>query len=115
VASPEWLKVVQTDPALIAPRPKPAAGLQIADVACIELAERHAGCALLMDDRAAKLEANRRGIVTIGTLSLLFHAGERGMLDFEDALTRLERTTFRASLTLRAHYRQQWENRVRTN
>ncbi len=112
---PAWLRVSEPGPNSRPLSLQSGGELQPADISCIELAQSIAGCTLLMDDRAARQEAVARGVFTLGTLALLFRAGELGLLDFGDALTRLEHTTFRASGTLRTHYRERWQKLQRAN
>jgi predicted nucleic acid-binding protein len=53
--------------------------------------------ALLIDERANRREAARRGLRVIGTLALLDEAAVRGLLDFAPALESLRQTNFRLS------------------
>ena len=53
--------------------------------------------ALLIDDQAGRKEAMRRGLAVAGTLAVLDDADEAGLLKFEDAVARLQGTTFRIS------------------
>jgi predicted nucleic acid-binding protein len=50
---------------------------------------------LIVDDRQGRQAAQRRGISVIGTLGVLRVAGNLGLLDFGNALKRLEGTNFR--------------------
>lgn len=56
--------------------------------------------ALIIDDRAGREEAIRRGIFIIGTLSVLNSAAEKDLLDLPDALNKIQQTSFRASKQL---------------
>ncbi|SRR6266545_1507151 len=49
---------------------------------------------LLVDERAARQDAKRRGVTIVGTLRALDEGAERGLLDFASALSRLRATTF---------------------
>ncbi len=66
----------------------------------ISLAAELPGSALLVDDRKARVEAEVRGILTIGTITILDLADEAGLLDFEIAVQGLRATTFHAEETL---------------
>jgi predicted nucleic acid-binding protein len=50
---------------------------------------------ILIDERAGRREAARRGLRVIGTLAVLDEASQRGLLDFDAAVGRLGRTNFR--------------------
>lgn len=67
----------------------------------IALTEELATDVLLVDDEAARLEAERRKIPVQGTLGILDLAAEHGLLaNFPEALERLRSTNFRASKRL---------------
>lgn len=68
----------------------------------IQLAlERHADM-LLIDEKRGRVEAQRRGLPTTGTLGILIVAGQRGLVDAERAIVQLAgRTNFRISPKLR--------------
>ncbi len=63
----------------------------------IALAEELHADRLIMDDRAARRVATQRNLIVIGTLGVLAEAAERGLVDFSDAVARLQRTTFYVS------------------
>lgn len=63
----------------------------------IALAEELNADALIIDERAGREQAKRRGIFIIGTLGILNSAAEKNLLDFTDALEKLQQTSFRAS------------------
>lgn len=93
-ARPGWLEVRSaqaTDPSL-----KLGAGESDAIALALEL---HAD-ALLLDDRKARREAQRRGLTVTGTLAVLATAARRGLIDLPTAITRLQQTTFRAPAAL---------------
>lgn len=50
---------------------------------------------ILIDERKGTLAAMQRGFQTTGTLGILLSAAQRGLIDLEDAFTRLKATTFR--------------------
>jgi predicted nucleic acid-binding protein len=68
-------------------------------------AEVHADI-VLMDDRAARQEAARRGLRVAGTLSILDDADQAGLIDFEQAVAELQRTSFRLSQPVLAKIRE---------
>ena len=60
----------------------------------IALAEELHADRLVMDDRAARRVAAQRNSTVIGTLGVLAEAAERGLVDFPDAIARLQQTSF---------------------
>ena len=48
-----------------------------------------------MDDRAGVAAARRAGLLVTGTLGVLDLAAERGLINFESAIRKLEHTNFR--------------------
>jgi predicted nucleic acid-binding protein len=50
---------------------------------------------ILMDDRAGVVAARALGFAVVGTLGVLDAAARRGLVDLEEALERLRKTTFR--------------------
>jgi predicted nucleic acid-binding protein len=50
---------------------------------------------LLIDERAGTRVAREKGLWTTGTLGLLDLAAERGLVDFGEAIRKLELTSFR--------------------
>jgi predicted nucleic acid-binding protein len=63
----------------------------------IALAEELKSDVLLVDDWAARREAERRNLAIQGTLGLLGLAAERGLTDLARAIARLRTTNFRVS------------------
>jgi len=59
---------------------------------------------VLMDEMSGRREALRRHLRVTGTVAVLEKAGQRGLLDFRDALQRLEATNFRLSPAIRAEF-----------
>lgn len=91
---PAWLRV-QAPVELLA-----GLDLDAGETEAISLTiELHAAL-LLIDDRKDRRAAAERGVTTVGTLTLLELAAERGDVDLADALDRLARTNFRASRQL---------------
>jgi len=61
---------------------------------------------VVIDDSAGRQEAKRRGLKVAGTLSVLDHADRVGLVDFDQAVTRLKKTTFRVSQAILAEIAQ---------
>ena len=59
---------------------------------------------VLMDEMSGRREALRRHLRVTGTVAVLEKAAQRGLLDFRDALQRLEGTNFRLSPAIRAEF-----------
>lgn len=66
----------------------------------IALFEETNAAALIIDERQGRIEAAKRGIFIIGTLGVLNSAAERDLLNFPEAIAKLQKTSFRASPTL---------------
>jgi predicted nucleic acid-binding protein len=96
VNRPEWLEVRQISMAHDVALEELGAGEREA----IGLAEQLGASAIILDERAARQEAARRGLLVTGTLGVLDKAAERGLLDLGEAFERLRQTTFRASQEL---------------
>jgi predicted nucleic acid-binding protein len=84
---PEWVEVRVPESDL-------GIGLGVGENEAIALAVEIGNSILLVDDRRAKEEAERRDLLTIGTITILDIADERGLLDFELAASRLILTNF---------------------
>jgi predicted nucleic acid-binding protein len=63
----------------------------------IALAEELNADALIIDERAGREQARKRGIFIIGTLGILNSAAEKRLLDLSSTLEKLQQTSFRAS------------------
>jgi predicted nucleic acid-binding protein len=63
----------------------------------IALAEELHADRLIMDDREARRVATKRNLIVMGTLGVLVESCERGLLDFSDAIARLQQTSFYVS------------------
>lgn len=90
---PEWVRVQDPARELIFLDQRLGAG----ELAAIALAEELSADALLIDDRDGRREAERRGLVVLGTLRVLADAAEHGLVDLPSAFDRLRQTNFRAS------------------
>lgn len=89
IASPPgWLEIHDT-----AGLPQ-VSGLDEGETAAIALAESLLAGMLLIDERDGFRVAKRKGLRVTGTLGLLDLAAERGLIDFDEAIKKLERTTF---------------------
>jgi predicted nucleic acid-binding protein len=77
-----------------------ASDLGPGEMEAIALAQELNADAVLLDDRAARREAIRCGLVVTGTLGVLVDASELDLIVLEDAFTRLSRTTFYADPVL---------------
>jgi predicted nucleic acid-binding protein len=73
------------------------ARLNAGEVAAIGLALHRAIPLVLLDERDARDEATRRGLVVAGTLRILADASLAGLLSLPDAFLRLQQTNFRAA------------------
>lgn len=69
-------------------------GLDRGENDAILIAEEISAELLIMDDRRGHREARKRSIETIGTLALLELASAAGLLDFDRAIQRLQKTSF---------------------
>jgi predicted nucleic acid-binding protein len=97
---PVWLEVMS---------PKDTAALAQFDLGesqAIALAcELRAGV-VLIDELAGRKEAIRRGLKVAGTLSVLDDADRAGLVKFDEALVRLQKTSFRVSQAVLAEIEQ---------
>lgn len=90
---PDWLSVRAPS----RPVSSSTLSLGLGEREAIALAEELTADALLMDDRDARLEAERRNLPVLGTLRVLADAAEHGLADLPTACDRLRATNFRAS------------------
>jgi predicted nucleic acid-binding protein len=98
---PAWVEVCPANPTPDAE----LASLGMGEREAIQLAENRHADLLLMDERKGRLEAQRRGLKTTGTLGVLVTAGELGLVDAHRAYRRLlTETTFRTSAALEAYF-----------
>lgn len=94
---PEWLEI-RNVPVLSSGLLELDAG----EAAAISLAESESDVLLLIDEKAGRLEATRRGIPNTGTLGVLRKAAMDGVIDLPAALDRLRLSNFRVSKALLA-------------
>jgi len=85
---PKWLEVLRPNTSLT------LAQLDLGESEAIALAvEMHAE-ALLVDELAGRQQAVRRGLRVAGTLSVLDEADKAGLVNFDQAIAQLRKTSF---------------------
>ena len=89
---PSWLEIHAPQRPLV----EVTADLGTGEREAIALAEELVADAVLLDDWAARLEAQRRHLTVLGTLRVLADAAERGFADLRRSLDLLQQTNFRA-------------------
>ena len=67
----------------------------VGETEAISLASEEAGSLLLIDERKGRRVAVGLGILVAGTLNILEEADRMNLVNFEDALDKLRKTTFR--------------------
>jgi predicted nucleic acid-binding protein len=88
-ALPDWIKMQ-------APRHlDPLLELDPGELEAICLAEEIHALAVLMDDRAGRIAATRRGLAVTGTIGVLELAAIRGLVILPDVLDKLRKTNVR--------------------
>jgi uncharacterized protein len=100
---PAWTEILQTaskaDPSL--------ALLDPGEREAIQLAQEHQATLLLIDERRGRMEAQRRGLATTGTLGVLLAAHQRELFNAEVAYRQLLTTTnFRSTPELESVFLQ---------
>jgi predicted nucleic acid-binding protein len=93
---PQWLEIDRNDPGEDATLD----ALDRGERHAIALAQRLSAARLIVDDGAARREAEKRGIPVIGLLGVLAEAARRGLLSLPDALRALQATSFFVSQEL---------------
>jgi predicted nucleic acid-binding protein len=97
--APAWVEV-------LSPKSSPTPSqLDPGESEAIELAAEVHADVVLMDERAGRQEAVRRGLKVAGTLSVLDEAEQAGLVNFENAVAELQKTSFRVSLAVLAEIR----------
>lgn len=86
---PVWLEIAQTPDVTL------STGIHKGEAAAIALAASMHADLLLIDDRRGIRVAKQQGLRVTGTLGLLDLAAERGLVDFDGAIRKLEGTSFR--------------------
>lgn len=95
IRPPAWLEVRSVDRV-----PDLPGNLGLGEREAIALAETLHADQLIVDDMAARREAQRRGISVIGTLGVLREAAEEGYLDLRITIEKLAQTSFHISPAL---------------
>lgn len=90
---PKWLSIVNVGDRSDADLEPLDAG----EKAAIILAERQAANLIVIDDGLARKIARNRGLRVTGLLGLLNDAAQQDLVNFPDAIYRLQQTTFFAS------------------
>jgi predicted nucleic acid-binding protein len=85
---PSWISVQASTKPL-------TADIDAGELAALSLAVEIGVNVVLIDDAAAREAALRLGLKPLGTLRVIELAGERGFLDLNAALTKLEKSSFR--------------------
>jgi predicted nucleic acid-binding protein len=86
---PVWVEIAKTPAVTLSP------GIHKGEAAAIALAVAMQADLLLIDDGRGRRVAKQQGLRVTGTLGLLDLAAERGLVDFADAIRKLEGTSFR--------------------
>ena len=89
--TPEWVEVLSPKNSLN------LAQLDPGESEAIALATEMHAEVLLIDERAGRREAVRRGLRVAGTLSVLDEADQAGLVSFDQAVAQLRKTSFRVS------------------
>lgn len=97
---PAWLKVRSSS----TPPDATLSHLDEGEREAIRLAEELKADLLVIDERAGREEALKRNLRIIGTLGILEHAAERGMLDFALSLIQLKANGFFVSRALELNF-----------
>lgn len=95
-APPSWLEIHDTEGLPL------VNGLDRGETEAIALAEFLRADLLLIDERRGVRVAKARGLRVTGTLGLLDLAADRGLVDFAQAIQKLELTNFRRPEVLTA-------------
>lgn len=88
---PVWLEVRQADLSTFTPRKQIGQGELEAFALALELN----ATAVLLDDRAAMVEAQRHNITTIPTFAILAEAAAQDLIDLPNAVALMRQTTLR--------------------
>ncbi len=99
VNAPPWAEVLSPKSNVILGQ------LDLGESEAIALAAEVHADVVLMDEQAGRQEAIRRGMRVAGTLSVLDEAEQAGLVDFDNAVAELQKTSFRVSHTVLAEIR----------
>lgn len=106
---PTWVNV-QTVPQLLDNLP---AKLGAGEREAISIAVNLQAGLIVLDDWDARQAALSHGLTVTGLLGVLYKAGTQGLLDFYNAIERLQQTSFRASPTLVQQFLERYSNQDR--
>jgi predicted nucleic acid-binding protein len=98
--APEWVEVLSPKSRLI------LAQLDLGESEAIALATEVHAEVVLIDERAGRQEAVRRGLKVAGTLSVLDEADQAGFIVFDNAIAELRKTSFRVSQAVLSEIRE---------
>lgn len=99
VTAPPWVEI-------LSPKSNAILGqLDLGESEAIALAVEVHADVVLMDEQAGRREAIRRGMRVAGTLSVLDEAEQAGLVDFDNAVAKLQKTSFRVSDAVLAEIR----------
>jgi predicted nucleic acid-binding protein len=87
---PQWLEVRR----LMMPPDLSLYHLDEGEREAIQMAQELGADLLLVDEKAARQEAAKRNLSTVGTLGILDRAADKGLVDFAQALQLLKQTSF---------------------
>ncbi|MEH2233157.1 MAG: DUF3368 domain-containing protein [Nostoc sp.] len=93
---PSWLEI-QTTTSLL---PNLSNKLGIGEQETISLAVQLNAALIILDDMDARQAAIKQGLNVTGLLGVFYRAGTQDMIDFPNAISKLQLTTFRASSAL---------------
>jgi predicted nucleic acid-binding protein len=97
---PPWLEVRSVTQPLAPIR------LGLGELEAVTLARELSADKILLDDRRGRKLAADVGLTVVGTVAVLFEAGERGLLNLAEAMARLAATTFRIHPSVLSSLRQ---------
>jgi predicted nucleic acid-binding protein len=92
-AMPEWATVAHVQP----PAVLPFESLGLGEREAIALAQHYSGSILLTDDHQARIGAETLDIKVVPTIRVLSTAAAISLVNFDDALRRLQQTNFRVT------------------
>ncbi|WP_427157543.1 DUF3368 domain-containing protein [Aliinostoc sp. HNIBRCY26] len=93
---PSWLEIHSNTPLL----PNLSSKLGIGEQEAISLAVQLDASLIILDDMDARQAAIAYGLNVTGLLGVLYRAGTQDVINFPNAISRLQLTTFRASSAL---------------
>ena len=98
--APAWVEILRPRSGLI------QAQLDLGESEAIALASEVHADIVLIDEQAGRQEAVRRGLKVAGTLSVLDEADQAGLVDFDEAIVELQKTSFRVSRAVLSEIRE---------